>query len=74
MILHELYGDGHMRERTGHPGVLDIWELGWPLLRSDDRIEDVMWKSDLPAEDVLPLSELYRPITDTDHCGAVERT
>jgi hypothetical protein len=35
-----------MCERTGHPGVLDIWELGWPLLRGDDRIEDVMWKSD----------------------------
>ena len=37
-----------MCERTGHPGVLDIWELGWPLLRGDDRIEDVMWKSDRP--------------------------
>ena len=33
---------------TGHPGVLDIWELGWPLLRGDDRIEDVIWKSDRP--------------------------
>ena len=33
-----------MYEKTGHPGVLDIWELGWPLLRGDDRIEDVMWK------------------------------
>ena len=37
-----------MCERTGHPGVLDIWELGWPLLRGDDRMEDVMWKSDRP--------------------------
>ena len=35
-----------MCERAGHPGVLDIWELGWPLVRGDDRIEDVMWKSD----------------------------
>ena len=35
-----------MCERTGHPGVLVIWELGWPLLRGDDRIKDVMWKSD----------------------------
>lgn len=24
-------------ERTGYPGVLDIWEFGWPLLRGDDR-------------------------------------
>jgi hypothetical protein len=38
-----------MCERTGHPGVLDIWELGWPLLRGDDRIEDVMWKPDRKA-------------------------
>ena len=37
-----------MCKRTGHPGVLDIWELGWPLLRGDDPIEDVMWKSDRP--------------------------
>ena len=35
-----------MCERTGHAGVLDVWELGWPLLRGDDRIEVVMWKSD----------------------------
>jgi hypothetical protein len=35
-----------MCESTGHPGVLDVWELGWPLLRGDDRIEDVIWKSD----------------------------
>jgi hypothetical protein len=33
-----------MCEKAGHPGVLDLWELGWPLLRGDDRIEDVMWK------------------------------
>ena len=35
-----------MFEKTGHPGVLDVWELGWPLLRCDDRIEDVTWKFD----------------------------
>ena len=35
---------------TGHLGVLDIWELGWPLLRGDDPIEDVMWKSDRQRE------------------------
>ena len=35
-----------MCEKTGHPGVLDVWELGWPLLRGDDRIEDVIWKAD----------------------------
>ena len=35
-----------MCKSTGHPGVLDIGELGWPLLRGDDRIEDVIWKSD----------------------------
>jgi hypothetical protein len=32
-----------MCEKTGHPGVLDVRELGWPLLRGDDRIEDVTW-------------------------------
>ena len=37
-----------MCEKTGHPGVLDVWELGWPLLRGDDRIEDVIWKPDRP--------------------------
>ena len=35
-----------MCEKTGHPGVLDVWELGWPLLRGEDRIEDVTWKTD----------------------------
>jgi len=33
-----------MCEKSGHVGVLDVWELGWPLLRGEDRIEDVMWK------------------------------
>jgi hypothetical protein len=33
-----------MRAKAGHPGVLDIWELGWPLLRGDDRIDDVLWE------------------------------
>jgi hypothetical protein len=32
-----------MQEQAGHPGVLDAWELGWPLLRGEDRIADVMW-------------------------------
>ena len=27
-----------MCEKTKHPGLLDVWELGWPLLCSDDRI------------------------------------
>ena len=30
-------------EKAGHPGVLDAWELGWPLLRGEDRIADVIW-------------------------------
>jgi hypothetical protein len=30
-------------EKSGAPGVLDTRELGWPLLRSEDRIEDVRW-------------------------------
>ena len=34
-----------LHERTGRPGVLDAWELGWPLLRGDDRIEEIMWKA-----------------------------
>ena len=34
-----------MQEKAGYPGVLDLWELGWPLLRGDDRITDVMWKA-----------------------------
>jgi hypothetical protein len=34
-----------MHEKAGHPGVLDAWELGWPLLRGEDRIADVMWKA-----------------------------
>ena len=32
-----------MRKRAGRPGVLDTWELKWPLLRGVDRIEDVIW-------------------------------
>ena len=32
-----------MHEKAGQPGVLDAWELGWPLLRGEDRIADVMW-------------------------------
>jgi hypothetical protein len=32
-------------EKAGRPGVLDVWELGWPLLRGDDRIEDVIWRA-----------------------------
>lgn len=32
-----------VHEKAGHPGVLDTWELGWPLLRGEDRIADVMW-------------------------------
>ena len=34
-----------MHQKTGHPGVLDAWELGWPILRGDDRISDVIWKA-----------------------------
>lgn len=29
--------------RGGRAGVLDAWELGWPLLRGDDRIADAVW-------------------------------
>lgn len=36
-----------VQERAGHPGVLDAWELGWPLLRGDDRIADVKWTAAL---------------------------
>jgi hypothetical protein len=32
-----------MHEKTGRPGILDVWELGWPLLRGEDRVADVMW-------------------------------
>jgi hypothetical protein len=32
-----------LHEKSGAPGVLDTRELGWPLLRSEDRIEDVRW-------------------------------
>ena len=31
------------QKRAGHPGVLDAWELGWPLLRGEDQIADAMW-------------------------------
>src|ERR1035441_10278728 len=34
-----------MHEKTGRPGILDTWELGWPLLRGEDQIADVMWKA-----------------------------
>ena len=44
-----------MWKSTGHPGVLDVWELGWPLLRGDDRIEDVIWKSDRQRRRRAPL-------------------
>jgi hypothetical protein len=33
-----------MQEQAGHPGVLDAWELGWSLLRGEDRIAGVMWR------------------------------
>ena len=32
-----------MHATAGHPGVLDAWELGWPLLRGDVSITDVIW-------------------------------
>jgi hypothetical protein len=32
-----------MHAKVGHPGVLDAWELGWPLLRGDHLIADVLW-------------------------------
>jgi hypothetical protein len=32
--------------RFGHPGVLDVWEHGWPLVSGTDRIEEVMWRPD----------------------------
>ena len=35
-----------MHAKIGHPGVLDLWELGWPLLRGEDRIADVMWTAE----------------------------
>ena len=28
---------------AGHPGVIDAWELDWPLLRGKDRIADAVW-------------------------------
>src|SRR4051794_5209303 len=31
-------------EETGRPGVLDAWELGWPLVNGEHRIEDAIWK------------------------------
>ena len=42
-------------EKAGHPGVLDLWDLGWPLLRGDDRINDVMWKAIWRRHSVLPV-------------------
>jgi hypothetical protein len=35
-----------MQQEAGHPGVLDAWELGWPLLSGKDRINDVTWKEE----------------------------
>jgi hypothetical protein len=32
-----------VQQRAGHPGVLDTWELGWPILRGEDQITDVIW-------------------------------
>ena len=29
---------------SGHPGVLDTWELGWPLVSGKHRIEDAIWR------------------------------
>jgi len=34
-----------MRKKAGHPGVLDAWELRWPLVTGADRIEDVIWRA-----------------------------
>ena len=32
-----------VQKQAGHAGVVDAWELGWPQLRDEDRIADVMW-------------------------------
>jgi len=33
-------------KKYGHPGVIDAWEHGWPLLSGVDRIEDAVWTPD----------------------------
>jgi hypothetical protein len=66
-------GDGHMCERTGHPGVLDIWELGRPLLRGEYQVEDVMWKSERPRRLRAAIGAFSLTMA-ADYFGAVERT
>jgi len=34
-----------MRKEAGRPGVLDAWEMGWPLVSGEHRIEDVIWRA-----------------------------
>jgi len=34
------------QQQAGHLGVLDTWELGWPLLRGEDQIADVLWHAE----------------------------
>jgi hypothetical protein len=34
-----------MHDALGHPGVIDTWEIGWPLVSGEHRIEDVLWRS-----------------------------
>lgn len=31
-------------KRSGHPGVLDAWDVGWPLVSGQDRIEEAIWR------------------------------
>jgi hypothetical protein len=31
-------------EESGHPGVLDAWEMKWPLVSGEHRIENAVWK------------------------------
>ena len=44
-IPFQLYYVLRMHNKTGHPGVLDAWELSWPLLRGEDRMADVIWNA-----------------------------
>jgi hypothetical protein len=33
-----------MQEASGHPGVLDAWEMKWPLVSGEHPIEDAIWR------------------------------
>lgn len=55
-----------LHDALGHPGVIDAWELRWPLLSGEHRIEDVIWRRD-PFKNVPVMT--HKPQTGNFRCS-----